>query len=103
MCSYDSVLLRHGDESWTWWLDLHHVVTDGWASSLVYDAVRAAYSGEATDAEAGDESSSFYDYVATAVAARTPMPSPLLRVPGGRPPTTRRSPRTVREARAPPR
>ncbi len=61
VCSYDSVLLRHGDESWTWWLDLHHVVTDGWASSLVFDAVNAAYTGAD-----GGESSSFYDYVAAA-------------------------------------
>ena len=73
-CSYDSVLLRHGDESWTWWLDLHHVVTDGWASSLVFDAVRNAYTGVGPDATGdggadgemgGEGSSSFYDYVAS--------------------------------------
>ncbi len=66
-CSYDSVLVRHDDESWTWWLDLHHVVTDGWSSSLVFDAVRDAYSGETPDGDgdvAGHEPVSFYEHVA---------------------------------------
>ncbi len=77
MCSYDSVLLRHGDESWTWWLDLHHVVTDGWSSSLVFDAVRDAYTRGAAsgnpdgpDGSVGvDEPNSFYDYVASEVSS----------------------------------
>ncbi len=68
-CSYDSVLLRHGDESWTWWLDLHHVVTDGWSSSLVFDAVSAAYERSSPDDGATesdiDASVSFYDHVAS--------------------------------------
>lgn len=42
-CGYDSVLIRHGDADWTWWLDLHHVVTDGMSQSLVYSATERAY------------------------------------------------------------
>ncbi|MEM8902623.1 MAG: amino acid adenylation domain-containing protein [Actinomycetota bacterium] len=48
-CAYDSVLLRHDDERWTWWLDLHHVVTDALGSSLVYEATSTAYSGGTLD------------------------------------------------------
>jgi len=87
MCSYDSVLLRHGDESWTWWLDLHHVVTDGWSSSLVFDAVSRAYLEAATIEDVDDEPSmSFYDYVsadspggegADAVAWASPEETPI--------------------------
>src|SRR5690606_19361825 len=44
-CAYDSVLLRHGDRSWTWWLDLHHLVTDAVSSALVVEACAAAYRG----------------------------------------------------------
>ncbi len=42
-CVYDSVLIRHGDHDWTWWLDLHHVATDAASSALVYAATAAAY------------------------------------------------------------
>ncbi|MEM9037198.1 MAG: amino acid adenylation domain-containing protein [Actinomycetota bacterium] len=45
-CVYDSVLLRHGDERWTWWIDLHHVATDAMGSALVVEATSAAYAGE---------------------------------------------------------
>ena len=42
-CVYDSVLLRHADDDWTWWLDLHHVATDAAGSALVFAATSAAY------------------------------------------------------------
>jgi amino acid adenylation domain-containing protein len=42
-CVYDSVLLRHGADDWTWWLDLHHVATDAAGSALVFAATAAAY------------------------------------------------------------
>jgi amino acid adenylation domain-containing protein len=42
-CVYDSVVLRHADDDWTWWLDLHHVATDAASSALVYAATSAAY------------------------------------------------------------
>ncbi|MEO1064380.1 MAG: amino acid adenylation domain-containing protein [Actinomycetota bacterium] len=44
-CAYDSVLLRHGPERWTWWLDLHHGITDAMASALVFEATATAYEG----------------------------------------------------------
>ena len=40
---YDSVLLRHDTDDWTWWLDLHHVITDAWSSSLVFDVTSETY------------------------------------------------------------
>ena len=46
---YDSVLIRHAAAEWTWWLDLHHVATDAWSSSLIFAATSAAY--ERLDAE----------------------------------------------------
>jgi amino acid adenylation domain-containing protein len=42
-CVYDSVVLRHADDDWTWWLDLHHVATDAASSALIYAATAAAY------------------------------------------------------------
>ena len=30
---YDSVVLFHGPDDWSWWLDLHHVVTDAFSSA----------------------------------------------------------------------
>ena len=45
-CPYDSVLLDHGDDRWTWFLDLHHVIADAGASAVVVRAVDAAYRGE---------------------------------------------------------
>ena len=50
-CVYDSVLLRHGDDDWTWWLDLHHVATDAAGSALVYAATSAAYEQLTTTGE----------------------------------------------------
>ncbi len=51
-CMYDSVLLRHADDDWTWWLDLHHVATDAWSSALIFEATAAAYEHEGPPSEA---------------------------------------------------
>ena len=48
---YDSVLIRHADDDWTWWLDLHHVATDAAGSALVYAATAAVYDQLATSDE----------------------------------------------------
>ncbi|MFK8025628.1 MAG: AMP-binding protein, partial [Ilumatobacter sp.] len=40
---YDSVLLRHGDADWSWWLCVNHVATDATSAGLVAGAVFAAY------------------------------------------------------------
>ena len=45
-CCYDSVLLRHADDDWTWWLDLHHLVTDATSQTLVHRLTSLAYAGE---------------------------------------------------------
>jgi hypothetical protein len=94
-CVYDSVVLRHADDDWTWWLDLHHVATDAAGSALVYAATAAAYEQLAagdvvdlTDVLVGD----FFD-VAEALASE----------PGGRDTPTERAAewRTDRESAGP--
>jgi amino acid adenylation domain-containing protein len=42
-CGYDSALLRHGPDDWTWWIDLHHVITDASSSALVFHTTSAVY------------------------------------------------------------
>lgn len=49
VAAYDGVLIRHADDDWTWWLDLHHIVTDAWSSMLVFDALSAAYAADADE------------------------------------------------------
>lgn len=50
-CAYDSVLIRHHDDDWSWYLDLHHVVTDAFGSALVFDRVARRYAGEDGDVD----------------------------------------------------
>ncbi|MCC6436795.1 MAG: amino acid adenylation domain-containing protein [Acidimicrobiales bacterium] len=47
--NYDSVLIRHGEHDWSWWLDLHHVIVDAWGATLVFRATAAAYCGVAPE------------------------------------------------------
>ncbi len=66
---YDSVLLRHADDDWTWWLDIHHIATDAWSSALIFEATSAIYE-HATDFDAHETEfdlgsvidGSFYEY-----------------------------------------
>ncbi len=44
-CCYDSVILTHEDQSVSWYLNLHHTVTDATSSALVVASTAAAYSG----------------------------------------------------------
>lgn len=53
----DSVLLRHADGTATWFLDLHHVVTDATSTALIVADTAAAYGGAAIEA------TSFLDWV----------------------------------------
>ena len=64
-CAYDSVLIRHTDHRWTWWLDLHHAITDATASALVFESTAAAYAGEHV------ELGSLRDHLATLARAET--------------------------------
>ena len=52
-CVYDSVLIRHDERSWTWWLDIHHVATDAWASALIFEATSVAYASDDRDTDLG--------------------------------------------------
>ena len=44
-CS-DSVIVRHDDGTASWYLALHHAMTDATSSTAVFDATAAAYAGE---------------------------------------------------------
>ncbi len=46
VCGYDSAIAVHEDETASWYLDLHHVITDATSSALVFEATAAAYFGE---------------------------------------------------------
>lgn len=52
-CVYDSVLIRHADDDWTWWIDVHHVAIDAFAAALLVDATAFAYAhaGDPTTAD----------------------------------------------------
>ena len=43
---YDSAIVSHPDGTMSWYLALHHTITDATASSLVFDLTAAAYYGE---------------------------------------------------------
>ena len=45
-CAYDSVVLRHEDDTVSWYLALHHAVTDATSSMLIFDATARAYAGD---------------------------------------------------------
>ena len=49
VCVYDSVLFRHDEDTWTWWLDIHHVATDAASTAVVVDAIWREYSGDDCD------------------------------------------------------
>ena len=94
-CVYDSVILRHADDDWTWWLDLHHVATDAAGSALVYAATSAAYRQLA----AGDA----VDLADVLVGEFFDVAEALAREPGGRDTPAERADewRTDREAAGP--
>ena len=46
VCPYDSVILVHDDGSASWYLCIHHVVTDATSSSMVFAETAAAYFGD---------------------------------------------------------
>lgn len=48
-CGYDSAIVLHPDGTVSWYLSLHHVVTDAVSSALVFEATADAYEGTAPD------------------------------------------------------
>ena len=59
-CSYDSVVLRHEDGTTSWFLNLHHTVTDATSSAAVFAATAAVYEHGEPEVDSG----SYYDWVA---------------------------------------
>ena len=45
VCGYDSAIIIHEDASLSWYLNLHHVITDATSSALVFEATAAHYNG----------------------------------------------------------
>lgn len=43
--NYDSVLIRHADDDWSWYINIHHVIVDAWGTALVFRATADAYHG----------------------------------------------------------
>jgi amino acid adenylation domain-containing protein len=56
-CGYDSVLIRHADDDWTWWIDIHHVITDAWASALIFRQCADEYFGNVSETVEDNSSS----------------------------------------------
>ena len=42
-CAFDSALLRLGNNHYIWYLNQHHLITDVWSTSLVYESVLQVY------------------------------------------------------------
>ncbi|MEM9204034.1 MAG: amino acid adenylation domain-containing protein, partial [Actinomycetota bacterium] len=51
-CVYDSVLLRHARDDWTWWYDIHHIGIDAWSAPRLAEAVSHAYAYDGPPANA---------------------------------------------------
>ncbi len=60
--SYDSAILVHEDETVSWYLAMHHCITDAGAASLIFGRTAEAYEGRDV------EPSSYYDWARTAAA-----------------------------------
>ncbi len=79
----DSVLIEHSDGTTSWYLNLHHVITDATASSAIFTATASAYYGQPSEIPsyyswAEELASKALDSKATRAAAhwaqRSPMP-----------------------------
>ena len=51
-CVYDSVLLRHAEDDWTWWIDVHHIAIDAWGAARLAEAVSTVYLHDGPPTEA---------------------------------------------------
>ncbi len=68
---FDSLLMPHPDGTCSWYLNLHHVITDATSSALVFAATAGVYfaADDLTGAPSTESASSYYDWVATEFAA----------------------------------
>lgn len=48
-CLYHSALIRLGEDDYLWYLNQHHLFTDGWSSSVVYRRQLEFYEGTITE------------------------------------------------------
>lgn len=62
-CLFESVLLKVGREYTVWYMNQHHLITDGWSASLVYSRVAQAYSQAIEDRLESVSYPSFKDFV----------------------------------------
>lgn len=49
VANYDSVLIEHADDDWSWYINIHHVIVDAWATAVVFTATADAYHGRPID------------------------------------------------------
>jgi len=63
-CGFDSAIALHEDGTLSWYLGLHHVITDATSSALVFEATAARFTNEIDQAvdSASGESSSYYSW-----------------------------------------
>ncbi|MBC3759106.1 amino acid adenylation domain-containing protein [Hyunsoonleella sp. SJ7] len=63
-CAFDTVLIKMSDARYIWYLNQHHLISDGWSTSLVFTKMSECYAkalqNELKDAEAMP---SFQEYV----------------------------------------
>ncbi len=74
---WDSAFLTHPDGTLTWYLNLHHTITDATASALIFAATADIYIGEAADSAEPSRFDSFYQW---ARAQNPPGSAPTKRV-----------------------
>ena len=79
---WDSALLVHPDGTLSWYLNLHHTITDATASSLVFDATAAAYYGTEPQLER------YYSWAREQGVAPSDTNSPATNPPNGPEPTS---------------
>lgn len=76
----DSVLVRLGDRQWGWYLNQHHLVTDAWATVLLFQHVAGVY---ASSADSGVHILALDSYYETARALES-FPDAETRADAGR-------------------
>ena len=61
---FDTVLLKIEEEKYTWFLNLHHLITDGFTTSMLYARMNSIYIGILNDdLEVSNKLSSFEEYL----------------------------------------
>ena len=62
-CLFDCVLLKLSDDRFIWYINQHHLITDGWSTSLVFSKMSKLYAKALqNDPNTFEDSHSFRDY-----------------------------------------